>query len=245
VKPKVSIARLAGFGTMALAGLIWAEEARSVSLEHAGSNAARRGDAYDVDAQGIPRFVEVDYIELSKIARISRFRSGVGHDYPDDFESCRSMKHYFEPARAADWARVQIRSPVAGTVAGLEREWAGVQVRIRSREFPAFCIIVFHVRLRQPLAVGDSLAAGQLLGTHVGNETVSDLAVGVNTPRGWKLLSYFDVMTDRLFHQYKRRGLNARSDAIISKAARDREPLSCTGATFQNPDTLTNWVTLR
>ena len=45
------------------------------------------GDTYDVDANGIPKFVTVDYIELGKIYRISKFRSGEGHYYSDDFES--------------------------------------------------------------------------------------------------------------------------------------------------------------
>ena len=233
-------------GVISVAVATEESQARTPFLPPASStNAAPRGDAYDVDARGIPQFVEVDYIELGKIARISRFRSGEGHDYSDDFERCRSMKHYFEPVRSEDWARVQIRSPVVGMVDGLEREWAGTQVRIRSREFPAFCFLLFHVRLSQPLAIGDAVAAGQLVGTHVGSETASDIAVGVNTPKGWKLVSYFEVMADTLFDRYKSRGLNARSDAIISQAARDNEPLSCTGATFRNPGSLTNWVTLR
>src|SRR5258708_5244428 len=51
---------------------------------------------FNVEAGGIPRIVEADYIDLSKIVSISKFRSAQGHDYCDDFESCRSMKHYFK-----------------------------------------------------------------------------------------------------------------------------------------------------
>ena len=47
----------------------------------------------DDDNVEIPQFVDVNYIELEKISKISKFRSGMGHDYSDDFESCRSMKH--------------------------------------------------------------------------------------------------------------------------------------------------------
>ncbi len=220
-------------------------QARALYLRLASStNPLPRKDMYDVEGKGIPQFVEADYIELAKIARLSRFRSGEGHDYSDDFESCRSMKHYFEPAGAVDWAGVRIHSPVAGTVDRLEQEWAGTQVRIQSREFPAFYFIVFHVKLGKPLTVGESLAAGQVLGTHVGNETTSDIAVGVNTPKGWKLVSYFEVMADALFDRYRLRGLSARSDAIISKEARDNQPLACTGETFQSPGTIANWVPL-
>lgn len=105
----------------------------------------------DVDSNGIPRFVQTDYIELAKIDRISRFRSGEGHDYSDNFESCRSMKHY----------------------------------------------------------------------------------------------SYFDVMTDALFATYNARGINLRADAIISKAARDADPLTCEDETFDGPGHLPNWVQLQ
>lgn len=56
-----------------------------------GSIAAskRRWDIYNVNDRGIPKFVPMNYIELSKISRISKFRSGAGHDSSDDFERCR------------------------------------------------------------------------------------------------------------------------------------------------------------
>src|ERR1035441_5603408 len=151
-------------------------------------------ETYDLNSNGIPRFVKSDYIELGKIERISRFRSGVGHDYSDDFESCRSMKHYFQPSNTVNWASIQIRSPVPGTVSRLDQEQlagSGTQIRIKSRDFPAFYFILFHVQTNSPISVGDSVSAGQLLGTHIGSQTTSDIAVGVNTPTGWKLLSYF------------------------------------------------------
>ena len=55
-------------------------------------------DTYDVDKNGVPQFMEADYIDLSRITQISKFRSAAGHDFSDSFESCRSMKHYFWPA---------------------------------------------------------------------------------------------------------------------------------------------------
>ena len=172
---------------------------------------------YDVDAKGIPRFDTVNYIDLSKIARISKFRSGEGHDYSDDFESCRSMKHYFVPKDGIDWTTVQVYSPIKGKVIRTIQEWAGTQVQIYSDEYPAFYFAIFHVNLVNPLNEGDEISAGQLLGTHIGSETWSDIAVGVTTPDGRKLVSYFDVMTDEVFQAYQARGLSSRSDMIISK----------------------------
>ncbi len=201
-------------------------------------------DTYDVDRKGIPKFVAADYIELGKIARISKFRSSEGHDYSDDFEHCRSMKHYFNPKDNIDWSTIKIFSPVRGTVLKIFQEWAGTQIQIRSKEYPAFFFIIFHVNLISPLNVGDTITVGELLGTHIGSQTMSDIAVGVSTPGGWKLISYFDVMTDSVFQNYQLRGLNSRADVIISKAERDANSLTCNGDTFTNSGTLENWVML-
>lgn len=190
----------------------------------------------------IPKFVNVNYIELNKIERISKFRSSVGHDYSDDFESCRSMKHYYAPYDSLDWNTIRIYSPVAGKVSRIFDEWAGTQVQIDSDEHPSFTFIIFHIDLESPLKVGDKLAEGQLLGTHIGNQTTSDIAVGVNTTKGYKLVSYFELMTDSLFAAYEARGMSSCSDAIISKELRDANPLTCDGESFTSEDTLENWV---
>ena len=199
---------------------------------------------YDIDAEGVPRFVFTNYIELAKIRIISKFRSAVGHDYSDDFESCRSMKHYFQPKPTVDWSKVKIFSPVDGTVTGVNEDTDGSQVRIQSTEHPAFFFILFHVNLENPLAPGDNISEGQRLGTHIGSQTMSDIAVGVNTPTGWKLISFFEVMKDSLFQDYKDRGVGSRDTAVISKENRDADPLTCNGEIFANSGSLTNWVIL-
>lgn len=209
-----------------------------------GTSPPSNNNTYDVDARGIPKFVGVDHIELAKIYRITKFRSSVGHDYSDDFETCRSMKHYFEPKSDIDWSTIKVYSPVKGTVSKIFEEWAGTQIQIKSKEYPAFYFIIFHINLVNPLKVGDLTTSGQLLGSHIGSQTMSDIAVGVNTPRGWKLVSYFDVMTDSLFQGYQARGLSSRDTVIISKQARDADTLTCDGETFTNSGKLENWVIL-
>jgi hypothetical protein len=199
---------------------------------------------YDIDANGIPRFARADYVALEHIRRISRFRSGVGHDYSDDFESCRSMKHYFQPKTDVDWSAVRIFAPVSGTVTVAEEGWAGAQVHIKPHEYPAFVVIIFHVNTGNALRVGDVVAAGQPLGTHIGSQTMSDVAIGVSTPGGWRLVSYYEVMTDSVFQAHRARGLSSRNAAIISKAARDSAPLVCSGETFADDGNLENWITL-
>lgn len=208
---------------------------------------------YDIQAKGIPRFVSVDYIQLEKIARISKFRSGIGHDYSDDFEYCRSMKHYFQPKDTTDWTTVMIYSPVEGTIIHLINEWAGTKITICSKIQPAFFFDIFHINLASSFKEGDVLQAGQLLGHHIGSQTMSDIAVGVQVPQkgpkstsaaGWQLISYFDVITDPVFLNYQNRGLMLRADAAISKAARDADSLQCSGDTFATEGTIENWITL-
>jgi len=63
---------------------------------------------YDLATQGPPYVLPFNYIDLSKIGRISRFRSTVGHSYTDGSETCRSMKHYYEPMATVDWTTVDI-----------------------------------------------------------------------------------------------------------------------------------------
>lgn len=200
---------------------------------------------WDIDKQGIPKFVGFNYIELEKIYRISKYRSSVGHDYSDAFEHCRSMKHYFEPKAAIDWSLVKIYSPVSGKITRIDPEWAGAKIEIEATDYPAFRFSVFHVNLIAILKLGDPVTAGQLLGTHIGTQTLSDISVIVNDPtHQGRMVSYFEVLTDGVFIDYINRGIQTRADLIISKAKRDANPLTCNGDTFIGTDTLVNWVVL-
>jgi hypothetical protein len=58
------------------------------------------------------------------------------------------------------------------------------------------------------------------------------------------LVSYFDVMTDSLFHTYESQGVNARSDMVISREQRDADPLTCDGERFLTEGNLPNYVDL-
>jgi hypothetical protein len=193
----------------------------------------------------IPHFVGTEYIELDKIGRISKFRSSAGHDYHDDFEHCRNMKHYFEPKSSVDWSGIKLVAPVSGTVSRMFEEWAGTQVQIQSKKYPTIIFIIFHIHLAAPLQVGDTLTAGQLLGTHIGSQTMSDMAVGVTTDKGWELISYFDVLNDSLFQKYQSRGVAKRSDMIITKEMRDVDTLKCAGDAFFHSGAIEDWVVLK
>lgn len=216
-----------------------------------GGEATGQADTWDVKTRGIPRFVDTEYIELARIRMITRFRSGIGHDYSDDFETCRTMKHYYLPAGGSPgqahpqpWSGIVIRSPIRGTVSRIFEEWAGAQVWIRSATYPAISVAITHVALDRPLSVGDDVAEAQQLGHHIGDQTMSDLAVGIATPEGWRLVSYFEVMTDRLFERYRARGVSTRETMLISREARDGDPLTCEQGLYVNGGHLENWVAL-
>jgi len=202
-------------------------------------------DDWDIAKNGIPKFVRVNYIELDSMARISKFRSSVGHDYSDAFEQCRSLKHYFEPKANVNWAAIRIFSPVTGTVTRVTQEWAGTRLEIVSKDYPAFRFVIFHINMPTIPNINDPVAAGQLLGTHIGSQTYSDIAVLVNEPtHQGMLISYFDLITDSLFSTYSLRGVTGREDLIIPKSNRDASPLMCSGDTFTSVDTLQSWFVL-
>lgn len=211
-------------------------------------------DTYDVDLNGIPKFIQAHHmnIDVDTVPQISKFRSGVGHNYSDDFESCRSMKHYFQVQQGA-----KIYSPISGTVSFLQQEWTGYKVQIKSSNYPAFFVEIFHVSLSSSLSVGTNVSAGQLLGTHSSSSTYSDIAILVITNKdgpnnvsyissGWKYISYFEAMPDSLFSKYQSRGINHRDSLVISKADRNNDPLTCDFAgTFTGGNgNLNNWTTV-
>jgi hypothetical protein len=189
--------------------------------------------------------IRYNYIELDKIERISKFRSAVGHDYSDDVEDCRSMKHYFQPKGTVNWGTVKIFSPVNGTIVRITEEWAGTQLHIEVSENPSYTIIIFHIAAIRTFTLGDKVRAGEQLGTHIGSQTMSDIAVSYSGNNKWRLLSYFTLLTDSLFQYYVQRGVSSRADFIITKEARDADPLHCAGDAFTSEGTLPNWVELK
>jgi len=213
----------------------------TLNYPHAADN------PYNTSLYGLPKFILKNYIELDKIDSISRFRSGVGHDYSDSFESCRNMKHYFKPRYDVNWSTVKIYSPVNGTIANVfpDSIW-GVQLWITPLGMPAFNVCLFHVNLTSPLNIGDTVSSGQQIGTHASSQTTSDIAISIYTPNStFQRVSFFDVMTDKLFACYMSRGATSRDDFIISKAARDADPLlPCNGQPFFVTGTINNWVAL-
>lgn len=207
------------------------------------------------------RFVTHDFTNLDKVVEISLFRSSAGHDYSDDCETCRSMKHYYAPSGAylGSNGLIEVFSPVAGTVVSIAAEGYGAsppgenkQVHIRSTEHPDYTFILFHVDLLpNPISVGDAVAAGQQVGTarmiypdlgEIAHDF--DVAVWVQTLFGSRYVSFVETLTDAVFASYIARGATARSDFVITKAARDADPLTCSNETFLSTGSLPAWFVL-
>lgn len=212
------------------------------------------GGAADDD---IPRFAAAFHLDLAHVERISRFRAGVGHDYSDSYERCRSMKHYACPipcpgsgapppvATPPPWTELEVRSPVSGTVLRLDAEQTyGTQLVLEPAGHPDFRVKIFHVTPSSDLTPGSSISAGQLLGTHASTQTMSDIAVEQGTAAGFRLVSFFDTLSDEAFAELAGHGITSREALQISPAERDAAPLSCQGEQFMTADPLDDWFAL-
>jgi hypothetical protein len=201
--------------------------------------AGTTGAQFDLAAAGVPRFVSVNYIDLAKITRVSRFRSSAGHDYADSAETCRSMKNYFGFPDAS----TSLFAPVDGSIVKIDAEQTGgQQVRIRSAAQPAFTFVIFHAVLTEGLKVGSPVTAGQALGKHFGSSTGSDIAVEVDDKSGRRLVSYFETLTDMAFEPYRTRGIASPAQLVITRVERDAAPLTCSGEAFTGTDPLPAWI---
>jgi hypothetical protein len=212
-------------------------------------NISKPGSTPKIDSLNLPKFVHHNFIELDKISKISKFRSGVGHDFSrgiNETESCRSMKHYFEPVgidetfwskyhegkiSKSDWPAVKYFSPVSGKIVDMRpaKNIFGEeenQFIIQSKEYPDIWFDFFHVITKEDIQVGSNVEEGEFLGTiSAGNS--GEIAVSINPNSFEQLVSFFDVIDDKVFLEYKARGVESRQDFIISKDERDKNPLKC------------------
>ncbi len=202
-----------------------------------------------IDRNNLPQFIQADFIDLSKIYSISKFRSGAGHDFSGGGESCRSMKHYFTPEYdpTVEYSKdsegkglppkpdgktdIPIYSPVDGQIMGISEEHTpiGKQISIRPSKASQFNVRLFHVYLLDSIGLGSKVTAGQQIGV-IGKNQGTDISVQIGgMPWNENFVSYFEVMPDSVFAAYIARGATARSDFIFTKEYRDAHPLQCAG----------------
>jgi len=202
---------------------------------------------YHLDLSAIPALITHHCLDPRQQQRVSRFRSAHGLDYSDDFESCRSMKHSFDLLAGIDPQDRRILAPFDATVIGRLEDWEGntrwkgTTIGLQCEASPAFWVLIFHVNLDEDLQVGDRISGGEQLGRPQKADGGTTIAVWVHTPAGDRLLSYFSVLTDARFADYQLRGMNSRGSAIISRARRDADPLTCDGEEFTGTGSLPDW----
>jgi len=217
---------------------------------------------YDIETEGIPKFIHTHFIELDKIEYIKRFRSGYGMSSSDDFEDCRIMNHGYVPFEEHMGDKeVKIYSPVNGTIIKIGHTFLNesgtwnedqadiaTTIKIQPSEYPAFTIILSFVDIRDMgIYSGLQVSAGQHIGyacleyrDAVSKISSLGISVKVNTCHSsTKRFSYFDVITNNVFQAYKDRGATAREEFIISKEERDKDPLTC----VLNPNAGGYWIT--
>lgn len=221
-----------------------------------------------------PPQLSANFVDLSKIEKISKFRSCAGHvTVPQDGrESKRSMKHYFEvkPEFSKNQA-VEIYAPFDGYVStirsepgeGLEGEIWIVPKR-KLPILPPFGVWQFsvqHIDTRKDLRQGSEVKAGELIGYAAFSESripTFDIVYGKMafppTPKkidNWNspfadLESVFNHMSETVLAQYKQKGLS-KEGIILSKETRDQSPCIYRdeGPYFENRDDASNWVELQ
>lgn len=192
-------------------------------------------------SEAVPLLVTNHYVPVDQVEQVSRFRSGAGHSFTDDFESCSSMKHYFRFFPNLDWTQVPVFSPFDGVVAMLSSEVletgqaAGKQIWIVSEQNPSYYVIIFHAGELPTVKVGDSVKAGVQVAFHTGNLTWSDMSLEVITTTGVRNLPYMAALSPELFADFEARGATSPDDFILTTDYRAQNPLQCSGETFVGP----------
>ena len=186
----------------------------------------------------VAKFVNTNFIDLDSIERISKFRGGYGHDYSEGSpEECRSMKHYFwakggmpGSSHSPAWTTVKYYSPVDGKISFLrpgtdsdgQTEY---YFTIIPDEQSSYYLSFFHVNLLSEFQKGGSVKEGQHIG-YLSDEYVHG-EIAVQKGLGGAPISFFNIITDDLFEEYKKGGAKTREDFIIPKEDRDKKSLNC------------------
>ena len=203
----------------------------------------KTGIGVNVDTSNPDKFIQADFVDLSKIYSVSKYRSAEGHDFSGNGETCRSMKHYFAPQidptvqmpkdsegrsippQPDGVHDVDIFSPVDGEITNIatERLPVGEQLYIRPDSAKDYTIRLFHVYKLGNIAKGTKVKAGEKIGV-ISGYSATDISVEAGRE---KYVSYFQVMPDSVFANYQKRGATSRDDFIISKEYRDAHPVPC------------------
>jgi hypothetical protein len=210
------------------------------------------GFVKNFDPNNIPKIAKFNFTELDKLDRTSKFRSVTGHDfsfntseYDPTGMNCRSMKHYMVPVgtprknalynvtpHTFKWMSIKFLAPADGTIGDVVNSEAHGEIEqqftIASTEYPGYYFGFYHVKLDPSLGNGSEVTAGQQIGTLGNEESYAEISVEARiNSREKHLMSFLEVATDKVFEEYRARGVNSVSDVIITKEVRDANPIGC------------------
>ena len=198
------------------------------------------------------KIAKFNFTEIEKFSKISKIRSGVGHNYTpstDEYDptnkNCKSMKHYLIPVGVPNssdlyaktphtfkWMSIKYFSPVDGYIIGVSYKenpyGTESNFKIVSKNNPGYYFGYFHVALLDGLKEGSEVKAGQQIGTFGDENTWGEIAVEVQVKNGKTYApSFLEVSSEEVFKQFKNKGVNSFSDVIIPREYRDANPLAC------------------
>lgn len=182
-----------------------------------------------------------NFVDIDKIEKISKFRSCQGHTVipVDESESKRSMKHYFvvKPEFQKENG-VPLYAPYDARVAAiLSFPDEGLEGEIWLDGGSDWQFSIEHINLVKDLKWGSKVHAGDLLGYAArGNFDVvyaisadhTKVIDGYTSPFA-ALGSVFSHMSDSVFAEYQKYGIDDRSGLIYTKDFRDANPCKYRG----------------
>ena len=192
-----------------------------------------------------PPQLMVNFVDLNKVSRISKFRSCAGHTTvpKDGREMKRNMKHYiglYPEYQKENF--VEIYAPYDGYIALILNEeiWIAPERKSLLSILPInlWMFSVEHVKPREGMRIGNKVKAGEVIGygTFLMSEpgyATFDAVYGTmsippkkvdnyNSPFG-DLDSIFNHMSEEVIAEYEQKGVT-RENIIVSKEERDNDP---------------------
>jgi len=201
-----------------------------------------------IDAAGpAPKFIEENWIELDKIANISKFNSAIGHGFPLPWDET-SKKHYFRAFNSCGDSNedVKVFAPTDAIITWImdeshrldNGEIRGKQLHLVSTTHPSIEFTLFHINIEKTnLRVFQRVKAGDELGfCDMRDECDTDIAV----MRGGQSISWFELLSEDLREEYEDRGL--KLEDVIKSEEEIRETKE-DGYGFDNEDP-DDWIQL-
>lgn len=159
--------------------------------------------------------VESNYVDVSQIAYVSKFRSCSGHEYYSDTDTGTSNKHYFIPIDSLDDTNDKIKTYAIwdGEITELnpvtpcefipgpneDHYCRGQHICIHSGPYDARYM---HVALKEGLGIGSKVQAGDFIGYADTRGGGNSFDLAILTHRDNETKSFFELMPDSVFAEY-------------------------------------------